>query len=62
MISLKTTIDNTSNIARDLSMITGSIQSGKGTLGKLLMDQSLAQNVDSSIVNPAGCRLCWSGA
>jgi phospholipid/cholesterol/gamma-HCH transport system substrate-binding protein len=51
MISLKTTIDNTSNIARDLSKITGSIQSGKGTLGKLLMDQALAQNVDSSIVN-----------
>jgi phospholipid/cholesterol/gamma-HCH transport system substrate-binding protein len=51
MISLKTTIDNTSIIARDLSKITSTLQSGKGTIGRLLMDQSLAQNFDSSIVN-----------
>jgi len=51
LISLKASIDNTSNITSNLSKITGSIQSGKGTIGKLLMDQSLAQNFDSSIVN-----------
>jgi phospholipid/cholesterol/gamma-HCH transport system substrate-binding protein len=51
MISLKTTIDNTSNMTSYLSKITGTIQSGKGTIGRLLMDQSLAQNFDSSIVN-----------
>jgi phospholipid/cholesterol/gamma-HCH transport system substrate-binding protein len=51
LISLKTSIDNTSNITSNLSKITGTIQSGKGTIGKLLMDQSLAQNFDSSIVN-----------
>lgn len=50
-ISLKTTIDNSSNITGDLSRITSSIESGKGTIGKLLMDQSLAQNFDSSMVN-----------
>ena len=50
-ISLKTTIDNSSNITGDLSRITSSIESGKGTIGKLLMDQSLAQDFDSSIVN-----------
>ena len=50
-ISLKTTIDNSSNITGDLSRITSSIESGKGTIGKLLMDQSLAQEFDSSIVN-----------
>ena len=50
-ISLKTTIDNSSNITGDLSRITSSIESGKGTMGKLLMDQSLAQNFDSSMVN-----------
>jgi phospholipid/cholesterol/gamma-HCH transport system substrate-binding protein len=49
-ISLKTTIDNSSNITGDLSRITSSIESGKGTVGKLLMDQSLAQDFDSSIV------------
>lgn len=50
-ISLKTTIDNTSNITSDLSKITNSIQSGKGTIGRLLMDKALVQNFDSSIVN-----------
>ena len=50
-ISLKTTIDNSSNITGDLSRITSSIESGKGTIGKLLMDQSLAQDFDSSMVN-----------
>ena len=51
MISLKTTIDNTSNITSYLSKITGTLQSGKGTIGRLLMDQSMAKNFDSSIVN-----------
>ena len=50
MISLKTTIDNTSHITNDLSKITNNIQSGKGTIGKLFMDQSVAQNFDSSII------------
>jgi phospholipid/cholesterol/gamma-HCH transport system substrate-binding protein len=51
MISLKTTIDNASHITNDLSKITNNIQSGKGTIGRLLMDPSLAQNFDSSVVN-----------
>jgi phospholipid/cholesterol/gamma-HCH transport system substrate-binding protein len=51
LISLKTTIDNTSHITNDLSKITYNIQSGKGTMGRLLMDQTVAQNFDSSIVN-----------
>jgi phospholipid/cholesterol/gamma-HCH transport system substrate-binding protein len=51
MLSLKKTIDNTSNITTDLSSITSNIESGKGTIGRLLMDRSLAQNFDSSIVN-----------
>jgi phospholipid/cholesterol/gamma-HCH transport system substrate-binding protein len=49
--SLKSTIDNTSNITKDLSKITNNIQSGKGTIGRLSMDQSLGQNFDSSIIN-----------
>jgi len=51
LLSLKTTIDNTSQITKDLSMITTGIQTGKGTIGRLLMDQSLAKNFDSAIVN-----------
>jgi len=33
LTSLKTTIDNTSDITNDLSKITNNIQSGKGTIG-----------------------------
>ena len=51
LISLKTTIDNTSYITNDLSKITNNIQSGKGTIGRLIMDQSLAQNFDSTFIN-----------
>jgi phospholipid/cholesterol/gamma-HCH transport system substrate-binding protein len=50
-VSLKTTIDNTSSITSDLSKITSNIQSGKGTIGRLLMDQSMRQNVDSTFTN-----------
>lgn len=47
--SLKTSIDNASDITGDLAKITNNIQSGKGTIGRLLMDHSLAQNFDASI-------------
>jgi len=50
-VSLKTTIDNTSNITSDLSKITNNIQSGKGTIGRLLMDPTMRQNVDSTFAN-----------
>ena len=49
--SLKTTIDNTNDITNDLARITGNIQAGKGTIGKLLMNQSDAQKFDSILVN-----------
>jgi phospholipid/cholesterol/gamma-HCH transport system substrate-binding protein len=51
LASLKTTADNTSHITSDLATITSNIQSGKGTIGRLLMDRSMAQNIDSSIVS-----------
>ena len=51
MISLKRTIDNATKITSDLSKITENIQSGKGTIGRLLMDQSISQNVDSTFTN-----------
>ena len=49
--SLKTTIDNTNDITNDLARITGNIQAGKGTIGRLLMNQSVAQKFDSILVN-----------
>ena len=51
LTSLKTTIDNTSNITNDLAKISNSIESGRGTIGKLLMDPSAAQNLDSTFKN-----------
>jgi phospholipid/cholesterol/gamma-HCH transport system substrate-binding protein len=66
LISLKTTIDNTSHITSDLSKITSSIESGKGTIGRLLMDRSMMQNFDSTFVNlkegSAGFRILMAKA
>lgn len=51
LVSFKSTIDNTSNITSDLGKITDNIQSGKGIMGKLLMDSSSGEEVDSTFVN-----------
>jgi phospholipid/cholesterol/gamma-HCH transport system substrate-binding protein len=51
METIQTTIENTSNITRDLSLITANIQSGKGTIGKLLMDKTMVENFDSTFAN-----------
>ena len=51
LVSLKTTIDNTSDITSDLSKITNSIHSGDGLIGKLLMDKSWGLILDSTMVN-----------
>jgi len=51
MISLNKTMDNTTNITSDLSKVTENIRSGKGTIGRLLMDQSMRQNFDSTFIN-----------
>jgi len=51
LIRLNKTIDNTSSITYDLSKITNNIQSGEGMIGKLLMDQSMGQNLDSTLIN-----------
>ncbi len=49
--SLKSTIDNTSSITNDLAIITNNIQSGKGTIGRLMMDKELMQNFETTIIN-----------
>ncbi len=51
MKSLNTTIDNTSRITGNLSKIMSNIESGKGTIGRLIMDKSWRQNFDSTFTN-----------
>lgn len=51
LMSAKASIDNVSSFTSDLSKITSGIQSGKGTIGRLFVDRSLAQNIDSTIIN-----------
>ena len=51
LVTLKTTIDNTSDITSDLSKITNSIHSGDGLIGRLLMDKSWGLSLDSTMVN-----------
>lgn len=51
LVSLKSSIDNTTIITSNLSKITDNVQSGKGTLGRLLTDKSLGKTFDSTFVN-----------
>lgn len=51
LVRLNKTIDNTASITLDLSKITNKIQSGEGMIGMLLMDQSMGQNLDSTLIN-----------
>ena len=48
---LKKTSDNTVLITNDLADIIKNIHSGKGTIGKLFMDTSLAKNLDQTMIN-----------
>jgi phospholipid/cholesterol/gamma-HCH transport system substrate-binding protein len=48
---IKVTGDNMANITGYLSTITQSMSEGKGTIGKLLMDSTMAQNVGQAMVN-----------
>ena len=49
--SLKTTIDNTSAITGALAKIATNIESGKGTIGRLMMDKEWRQNFETTIIN-----------
>jgi phospholipid/cholesterol/gamma-HCH transport system substrate-binding protein len=48
---LKTTADNAESISNDLSIIMHNISQGKGTIGKLFMDSSMANTLDQTIIN-----------
>jgi len=49
--ALKTTIDNTSAITGALAKIATNIESGKGTIGRLMMDKEWRQNFETTIIN-----------
>ena len=51
MGKLKTSLTNVSVISDDLTAIMGNMRAGKGAMGKLFMDPSMAQNLNQTIVN-----------
>lgn len=51
MGNVKTTSNNLASITGDLSAVMKSIHQGKGTIGKLLMDSTMAQNVGQAMIN-----------
>ncbi|HET6226871.1 MAG TPA: MlaD family protein, partial [Bacteroidia bacterium] len=51
---LNTTTQNAALITDDLSTIMNSIRSGKGTIGKLFMDTTLAKDLNATIRNLKG--------
>jgi phospholipid/cholesterol/gamma-HCH transport system substrate-binding protein len=51
LLSLKATTDNAANITGNLAVIMENMREGKGTIGKLLMDSVLAENVDNALIN-----------
>ena len=48
---IKVTADNAAVITGDLATVMGSIRDGKGTIGKLLMDSAMAEEVNAAMVN-----------
>jgi len=48
---IKITADNAAIITNDLADIMENIKNGKGTIGKLFMDSTLAQTFDDAMVN-----------
>jgi phospholipid/cholesterol/gamma-HCH transport system substrate-binding protein len=51
MKNVKVTVDNVASLSEDLSVITNNIREGRGTIGKLFMDSTLARNIDKTVVN-----------
>jgi len=51
LLSIKETMANTSNITKNLASITNNLESGNGTVGRLLMDPTTANNIDSTFIS-----------
>ncbi|MBA3704357.1 MAG: MCE family protein [Bacteroidetes bacterium] len=48
---IKVTADNAAIITTDLAIVMENIKNGKGTIGKLFMDSTLAQTLDDAMIN-----------
>jgi phospholipid/cholesterol/gamma-HCH transport system substrate-binding protein len=51
MLSLKITAENAEVITQELAEIMTKINSGTGTLGRLIQDTTIAKNLDQTIIN-----------
>jgi phospholipid/cholesterol/gamma-HCH transport system substrate-binding protein len=51
MTSMKITADNAAIISDQLADIMVNMNSGRGTLGRLIQDSTIAENIDKTIVN-----------
>jgi phospholipid/cholesterol/gamma-HCH transport system substrate-binding protein len=51
LTKIKVTADNAAIITTDLAAVIDNIHAGKGTIGKLLMDSSMAGTVNDAMVN-----------
>ena len=51
MKSLQITADNAALASDDIAGIVNKINSGEGTLGRLIRDKEMAQNIDQTIAN-----------
>lgn len=51
MESLQITADNAAIVTEELAEILAKINSGEGTLGRLIQDKTMAKNIDQTIVN-----------
>jgi len=51
LLKLKTTTDNAASITGNLAIIVKNIRDGKGTIGELFMDSTLALNVRQAMTN-----------
>lgn len=51
LLKLKTTVDNAASITGNLAEVMENIKQGKGTIGKLLMDSTMADDVSAALIN-----------
>ena len=51
MRSLKTTADNAAIASNDIVGIVDKINNGEGTLGRLIKDEKMANNIDQTVIN-----------
>ena len=51
LLKVKITSDNAASLTGNLSVIVKNIRDGKGTIGKLFMDSTFAENIDQTVVS-----------